>query len=130
MTWEGRSCNRYGSGFMIFSGDGGTLELDASGNHRAYDLHDKRIDESTAKGRGDMKHLMNFVSAILNDQSLNLNVEITEGHKSTWLYQLGNTAQCIGRNLHCDLQTRRVLRDPEAMALWNREYDPFWEPRV
>jgi len=68
---------------------------------------------------------MNFVSAILNDQSLNLNAEITEGHKSTWLYQLGNTAQCIGRNLHCDLQTRRVLRDPEAMALWTREYDHF-----
>jgi hypothetical protein len=32
--------------------------------------------------------------------------------------------------LRCDPQNGRILDDKEAMALWTREYERGWEPRV
>jgi hypothetical protein len=43
---------------------------------------------------------------------------------------LGNIAHRLQRDLKCDPRTGRVLDDPEADALWAREYEPGWAPKV
>jgi hypothetical protein len=43
---------------------------------------------------------------------------------------LGNIAYRLQRDLRCDPLTGRVVGDPEADALWGREYEPGWEPKV
>lgn len=130
ITWEGLSCNRHGSGFVTFYGDQGTLELDSDGNYFVYDLQDKRTAEAKNHSRGDTEHLLNLITAIRTDQPLQLNAEILEGYKSTLLCHLGNIAQRTGRTLNCDPTNGHILQDPAAMALWTREYEPNWEPRV
>lgn len=130
ITWEGTSCNRHGSGFTTFYGDGGTLEVDSNGSYVLYDLDNKATDNHQASSRGDSQHITNFLDAIRNDTPLALNAEIAEGHKSTLLCHLGNIAQRTGRSLNCDPQNGHILADSEAMALWGREYEPGWEPKV
>jgi len=65
-----------------------------------------------------------------NDKPLSLNAEIAEGHKSTLLCHLGNIAQRTGRTLTCDASNGHIAGDDQAMKLWQREYEPGWEPKV
>ena len=130
ITWEVRSCNKHGSGFATFYGDGGTLELGKHGEHQIYDLQEKKIEEAPGKSRGDTEHFTNFLNAIRGDQPLNLNAEIADGHQSTLLCHLGNIVHRTGRALNCSPQNGHPLGDPEAMALWSREYELAWEPVV
>ncbi|MCH7687783.1 MAG: gfo/Idh/MocA family oxidoreductase, partial [Planctomycetes bacterium] len=130
ITWEGVSCNTHSSGFVKFYGEKGTLALDSNGSYIVYDDHDKVVQEQKSNSRGDAEHIANFLAAIRNDKPLELNAEIEIGHKSTLLCHLGNIAQRTGRTMNCNPQNGHILGDKKAMALWERDYEQGWEPKV
>jgi hypothetical protein len=46
------------------------------------------------------------------------------------MLQLSNIAWKVNRALHLDKQTAHILGDEKAMAMWRREYEKGWEPKV
>lgn len=142
ITWEGRSCNGRpiegrGRGASIH-GTNGTAIIDRSG-YVIYDLENNEIarrirgetvDALDTRGGGSLTdlHIVNFLSAIRDDATPA--APIDEGHKSQLLCHLGNIAQRTGGALHCDPQTGGIVGNAEATALWSRDYEPGWEPRV
>jgi len=46
------------------------------------------------------------------------------------MLQLSNIAWEVKRELNLDPKTGRILNDPQAMAMWDREYEKGWEPRI
>ena len=95
---------------VAFYAEKGTLLISGSG----YTIHDpKGVKTSEGKGSGgDVEHFQNFIDAIRDGAKLN--AEIEEGHKSTLLCHLGNSAYRTG----------------DAKKLWKREYRAGWEPTV
>ena len=65
-----------------------------------------------------------------NCNGVALNCPATEGHVSVGLLHLGNISWRKGRELYCDTSNGHILRDDDAMKLWQREYEPGWEPKV
>ena len=130
ITWQGLSCNRRKTGFITFYGDRGSLELESSGSHAVYDLGDREQDRFQGSSQGDVEHVVDFLTAIRTQQPLKMNCEVAEGHKSTLMCHLGNIAQRTGRTLNCDAANGHIQNDPEAMAMWRREYADGWEPQV
>ncbi len=130
VTWECMSCNRHKAGFVTFFGTKGTLDLDQDGTFRVYDKEDKQVSEEKSPGRGDDEHIANFFAAVRAGDASLLNAPISEGHMSTLLCHLGNIAHRTGRTLNCNPASGRILGDPQAMAHWQREYEPGWEPQV
>ncbi len=130
ITWQGLSCNRHRGGFVTYYGDKGTLELDSDGTYIIYDAGDKQVRKETGKTRGDIEHIDNFLTAIREEKPLALNAEIEKGHKSTLLCHLGNIAQRTGRTLNCRPKDGHIIGDDKAMALWSRDYESGWEPKV
>lgn len=130
ISWQGLSCNKHRLGCVTFYGEEGALEVDSNGNYLVYDGNDKEIKAHKPETRGDAEHLANFLAAIRNDDPLSLNAEIEKGHKSTLLCHLGNIAHRTGRTVNCDPANGHIQGDQEAAALWTREYEPGWEPKV
>ena len=149
ITWEGRSCNGFpfygrGRGSTIH-GTEGTVLLDRDG-YIVYDLDGNEVqrrlqseevageggesDTQNTVGAGDMTdlHIMNFRDAVREGAALNAPIDV--GHKSVLLCHLGNIAQRAGRSLNLDPSNGHILRDEEAMALWDREYADGWAPKV
>lgn len=131
ITWQGLSCNKHKdlNGFVAFYGEEGAMELDGSGSFRIYDRSDKLIQEESG-GYRDADHVQNLLTAIREGKHLDLNAEILEGHKSTLLCHVGNIAQRTGRTLNCSASDGHIIGDEAAMELWQREYEPGWEPVV
>jgi len=131
LTWEGLSCNQPGPEGMFtgitFYGENGSLII----GHDTYLLRDgngKTVEEN--KGDvGGVDHIINFFNAIRSENPASLNCEIETGYKSTLLAHLGNIAHRTGHVLHCD-EKGHLLDDPDAQALWQRDYEPGWEPTV
>lgn len=65
-------------------------------------------------------HHRNFLDAVKTGQRLNADIEA--GHLSATLAHLGNVAARIGRTVHFDPLTERVLKDDEADQLVQRRY--------
>lgn len=131
ITWMGLSCNQHkgAGGGITFYGYEGTIEIDGSGSHTVYNGEDQVIRQEK-RTNGDADHAKNFLNAVrANDPGL-LNAEITEGHKSTLLCHLGNIALRTGRTLTCRSTDGHILGDDKAMELWQRDYEPGWEPTV
>ncbi|MCP5516181.1 MAG: Gfo/Idh/MocA family oxidoreductase [Verrucomicrobiales bacterium] len=130
IAWECQSCRRHGyegSGFgAAFFGDQGTLVIDGGGC-RFYDPADKETGY-VKETSGDRPHLQDFVEAVREGRRPQADVE--DGHKGALLCHLGNIAWRMGRALRCDPRNGRILNDAEAAALWEREYEPGWAPRV
>ncbi|HEY9559792.1 MAG TPA: Gfo/Idh/MocA family oxidoreductase, partial [Anseongella sp.] len=145
MTWEGRSCNGRkveGSsvGVAIY-GEKGTVIIGSGNSYQIYDLENKLVKEvkndvmvdplnrSNPSQLLDAFHLQNFFDGIRKGTPLK--AEITGGHQSTLLVQLGNIAQRTGRTLHVDASNGHILNTDDAvMNLWSREYEAGWEPTV
>ncbi len=128
ITWQGLSCNQHGDGFVTFYGEDGALDLQANGAFTVYDGQDNMTYRHPADDGGQQDHVRNFLAAIR--EGVALNAEIAEGHKSTLLCHLGNIAYRVGRSLRCRPSDGRVTDDDAAMELWQREYQPGWEPSV
>ena len=132
IIWECLSCNDYGmdgTGFgATFHGDKGTLRLSEWG----YTIFDEKGKEVTSVEGTDglQTHLENFIDAVRNNDPKRLHSEIEEGHKSTLLCHLGNIAHRTGDSLRCDSTNGHVLGNETAMKLWQRDYEPGWEPIV
>ncbi|MBC7923568.1 MAG: Gfo/Idh/MocA family oxidoreductase [Ferruginibacter sp.] len=145
MTWEGRSCNSYpveGAGRgVIFYGEKGSMVTTGDNAYAIYDPKNKlvkevkedqktnKIDPTGPGDRLDAYHLVNFMDCIRNGGKPNADIET--GHRSVLLCHLGNIAQRTARTLRCDPAAGgKILDDREAMALWHRDYEPGWEPKV
>ncbi|HCU18465.1 MAG TPA: dehydrogenase, partial [Bacteroidales bacterium] len=144
MTWEGLSCNGRpieGSAVgVIFSGDNGSLRIDAGNAYSVFDLQGKIVKEvkadtvidsrnlSNPSGGLDAVHIVNFLEAIR--KGTKLNADILSGHKSTLLVQLGNIAQRTGHTLNINPANGHIQNDTASEKLWSREYQPGWEPVV
>ena len=107
-----------------FYGDEGSMLLVDNG-YQIYDRNDKPVEKKSAPA-GD--HAANLLESIRNGTPPNAEIEI--GYKSTLLCLLGTIAHRTGHTLHCDPKTGRPTDDPQADALWTRQYEPGWEPRV
>lgn len=143
INWEGRSCNGHrffdgkGRGALIH-GTKGSMMIDRDG-YVAYNMDREEIkrrvkgsdaDHLDTVGGGDLTdtHIMNFASAIRSGEKLNSPIE--DGQKSVIALHIGNISQYLGRSLNINPQTGRIIGDSEAMGMWNRDYEPGWEPRI
>ncbi len=131
ITWEGLSCNQPGAGGnnfgATFYGENGSLSV-GSANYLVRDMEGE-IMERDAGNVGDDEHAVNFRDAIRQDNPELLHSEIAGGYKSTLLSLLGNIAYRTGQSVQCGEQGR-IMDNPEAQALWQREYEPGWAPKV
>jgi predicted dehydrogenase len=144
MCWEGRSCSSFPSeklsrGVMIY-GTGGVALLDGNA-YTIYDKSGKVVREvksnevvdatNTLSSTGenlDQIHIGNFIDCVRNGAQPNC--PATEGHNSVALLHLGNISWRVGRELYCDTSNGHILHDDDAMKLWQRQYEPGWEPKV
>jgi predicted dehydrogenase len=128
-TWECSSCHprrEEKHSFVVFYGSEGTLHITGAG-YVIYNLKGEKTEEGNGDG-GDLVHIQNFLDCIRSGEKPNS--EIEEGQKSTLLCHLGNISYRTGRIIHFDPQTRKIIGDAEAQALWRREYRPGWEPHL
>ncbi|MBC8004554.1 MAG: Gfo/Idh/MocA family oxidoreductase [Verrucomicrobia bacterium] len=144
MTWEGRSCNARNiegtSVGAMFYGEKGSLLIGGGNGYTIFDLDGKEIkkmeDQEKIDPRNsaspaqqlDALHIQNFFDAISKGTSLRS--DISSGHKSTLLVQLGNIAQRVGRSLEINPENGHILKDNEASKLWSREYEKGWEMKL
>jgi len=142
ISWEGTCCNgmRYynrGRGSII-EGTEGTVLIDRDG-YEIYDLNGKKTSEfkvgsqtSTADltGRDSMTdlHFANFIAGIRKGEKLNAPVSV--GNVAVTMLQLSNFAWELNRELKLDPKDGKVLNDPQAMAMWDREYEKGWAPHI
>ncbi|MDD4645538.1 MAG: Gfo/Idh/MocA family oxidoreductase [Bacteroidales bacterium] len=141
MTWEGRSCNpreiEGSSVGAMFYGEKGSLLITANNGYTLYDQAGKEIkktgDQEKIDARNpaspaqqlDALHIQNFFGAI--SKGTPLNSDISSGHKSIVLVQLGNIAQRVGHSLEINPDNGHILHDSQAAKLWSREYEKGWE---
>ncbi len=129
IAWEGQSCDPRGfegAKFGVsFYGENGSMVI--ADKCRIYDLNDKLVREIEGQSH-DALHFSNFIEGIREGKALTS--EIEEGQKSTLLCHLGNIAWRTGHTLNLDPQTRNIIGDPSASALWRRSYRAGWEPKV
>jgi predicted dehydrogenase len=130
ITWENRSWAAHTPNDPVcdvaFYGENGSLLIHAGG----YSVYDpKGTEVSTGSGEGgEAIHLQNFVTTIRGQGTLN--AEIEKGVASALLCHLGNIAYRTGHTLHLDPKNKSILDDAQASALWGREYQKEWEPKV
>ncbi len=145
MTWEGRSCNgRSVEGSQVgvmFYGEKGSMLFPGGNTYSLFDLKNKLVKEVNEKSMAlssdlvnpyenlDCIHIRNFFEGIRNGSD-KLNADITSGHKSTLLVQLGNIAQRVGHSLETDPENGHILNDEEARKYWSRSYEPGWEMKL
>lgn len=144
MTWEGRSCNgRHIEGSSVgveFFGEKGSLVISGGNGYKIYDLKNnivkevkdtKEIDSRDAANPAshlDSLHIRNFFGNILEGEKLKS--DITSGHISTLLVQLGNISQRVGNSLEINPENGHILGDKKAQKLWSREYEKGWEMKL
>lgn len=143
VVWEGRSCNgRLAEGEdrgVIFYGENGAMHTGGN-SYAIFDLKNKLIkevksdividgrDTSSPSAGLDAVHVDNFLYCIRNNETPNAPIET--GHKSTLWVQLGNISQRVGKTLNIDQRNGHIIGDVEAMKLWDRDYEPGWEPKI
>ena len=73
-------------------------------------------------------HFANFIAAIRKGEKLNSPVSI--GNVAVTMLQLSNIAWEVKRRLELDTSDGNILNDPEAMKMWDREYEKGWAPHL
>ncbi|HTH63953.1 MAG TPA: Gfo/Idh/MocA family oxidoreductase [Gemmatimonadales bacterium] len=142
IIWQGQSCNglpTFGrSRGVAVLGTAGSVVVDRDG-YVVYDPKGQVIRQVAAAKPSDPlnvvaddeatgTHIANFIDAVRTGAPLHQ--PISEGAKSVLLCHLGNIAQSTGRALRTDPASGRIVDDPDAMKLWQREYAPGWMPVV
>jgi len=124
----------------MFYGENGSLLIEEGNSYKIFDVKGELIkhkkNEAVIDARNltspaqelDALHIRNFFDGIRKGSPLNS--DITSGHKSTLLVQLGNIAFRSGHTLHIDPQDGHILNDNDAVKYWSREYEPGWEPTI
>ncbi len=142
LSWEGRSCQ----GMKIYGRDRGSLIHGTKGavlvdreGYEVYDWNGKKIDEFTTGkensssdllSRDSMTdlHFENLINGIRTGEPLHSPIVIA--NVSVTILQLSNIAWFVNRELNLDTNTGHILKDPEAMKMWSREYEKGWEVKV
>jgi predicted dehydrogenase len=142
IAWEGKSCQgmKYyerdrGSTIM---GTTGTVLVDRDG-YEIYDLAGKKTGEFKAGGKTSSAdlvgrdsmtdaHFANFIAAIRNGEKLN--APVADGNISVTMLHVSNIAWEVNRELHLDAKDGRIQGDPDAMKMWEREYEKGWTPKL
>ena len=114
--------------------------IESGNSYKIYDLknnivkevkQEKAIDARNVSDPAqelDALHIRNFFDGIRTGAQLKS--DITGGHQSTLLVQLGNIALRSGQTLNINQTNGHIIDNKEAMKLWSREYQPGWEPRL
>lgn len=141
ILWDGKSRNNY----QTYGSDRGTIIYGTEGSvfvnrglYRHFDRNGKLIKEAKARGEegstnlgggGDntTDHVVNFFEAIRGKQKQNSTIE--EGATSTLLCHLANISYRIGESFACDPKNGHI-QNKKGMALWSREYEKGWEPKL
>ncbi len=142
LSWEGRSCQ----GMKIYGRDRGSVIHGTKGavlvdreGYEVYDWNGKKIDEFTTGkensssdllSRDSMTdlHFENLINGIRTGEPLHSPIVIA--NVSVTILQLSNIAWIVNRELNLDTNNGHILRDPEAMKMWSREYEKGWEVKV
>jgi predicted dehydrogenase len=143
IKWDGKSRTNYYTYGMdrgsIIYGSTGTAVVNRNG-YKVFDLlgkitRERKADEvaqtTQPGGAGGMDglHIMNFINTIRGTAELQ-HQPITEGAKSTLLGHLANISYRVNAPLTMDESNGRILNNPEAMKLWDRQYEKGWEPKI
>jgi len=142
IAWENTCCNgmrlfNRGRGSII-EGTTGTVLIDRDG-YEVYDLNGKRTDEfrvgsktstSDLVGADNMTdaHFANFIAGIRKGEKLHAPIAV--GNVAVTMLQLSNIAWEVRRELNLNPVDGTIMDDPEARKLWDREYEPGWEPKI
>jgi len=142
ICWEGKSSQ----GMKCYGRDRGALIQGTKGSvilaHDGYEVYDwkgLKTDEfhvghvsasSDLLSQDEMTdlHFANMISSIRTGEKLHspiddINISITS-------LQLANISYFAGRELAVDTATGHIKNDPEAMKMWERSYQPGWEPTI
>ena len=127
---EGRGTILYGTEGSVHMGRGGYKLFDRGGKLVKEIIGESQEAGTALGGGGDMstRHVVNFFESIRGKDTLNAPIE--DGAKSVLMIHLINIAYRVGRPIKIDPKTGYILDDPEAMALWKRDYEPGWEPKI
>ncbi|MDA8696981.1 Gfo/Idh/MocA family oxidoreductase [Rhodopirellula sp.] len=130
ITWEGLSWSPLGphdNGFGIsFHGTEGSIVIRGAG-YTVYDLRGNETENGTGDA-GDTAHFADFLDAVRSGRLPNADIEIA--HQSTLLCHLGNIAYRTGSVLNLDPTNGHIRDNAAAEALWSRDYEAGWEPKV
>ena len=142
ISWEGKCC----SGMKYYGRDRGSTIMGTTGSmlidgggYEAYDLKGNKTGEAalgTANASSDLTgrdamtdaHFANFIAAIRKGEKLNS--PVATGNVAVTMLQLSNIAWEVNRELALDTKDGKILNDPEAMTMWNREYENGWAPHL
>jgi predicted dehydrogenase len=110
----------------LFYGSKGYMAISGS-SYKAFLGRDQEPGPSGSEGGNNWQ---NFVAAVRSRKRSDLNAEIEEGYLSTQLVHLANISYRLGRSLHFDSQSLECAGDPEANAMFRRQYRaPFVVPQ-
>ena len=101
----------------IFYGSNGYLAIgdeDVLNGYRSYIGPDMKPGPTAHEG-GD--HFANFIDVVRSRNKADLHAPIEEGHISCTLVHLANASYRLGRTLHFDPETERVIGDEAADRL-------------
>ncbi len=130
ITWEGLSCTPDGmdhTGFgSWFIGSEASLVLTSRGGWRLTDPKGKLIEEGDGDG-GDAVHIADFLNCVSDGGRPT--ADISEAHRSTLLCHLGNIAYRTNGSLTTRGEDGHIVGNPDAEALWGREYREGWNIR-
>jgi len=142
ISWEGKSCQ----GMKYYNRDRGSLIMGSTGTvlidrdgYEIYDLKGAKISEwrqHTNTSSADLvgadsmtdAHFANFIAGIRKGEKLN--APVSEGNIAVTMLQLSNIAWEVNRELQFDPKSGHIQGDPEAMKMWQREYEKGWEPHL
>jgi len=98
-------------------------------SYSAYKTWLGREQEPGPSGDEGGDHFANFIDAVRSRDRASLNSEIAEGALSCNLVHLANISYRLGRTLHFDADTMTCIGDPEANAMFTRNYrEPYVVP--
>jgi len=110
----------------IFYGSKGYLAIDGYGQYKTWMGKDQQPGPSRNE---DGNNWANFIEAVRSRKQSDLNAPIEEGFRSTVLVHLANISYRLGRTLEFDAENLKCKGDPEATAMFTRQYRaPFVVP--
>jgi predicted dehydrogenase len=131
IVWEGRSCLPHGvegSTFgAAFYGDKGTIVI-GNNDYVQTDPSGKNVTTKVSAPAPDAPHIGNFLQCVRTGDKPA--AEIEEGVRSTLLCHLGNIAYRTGGAIDLDPKAGTIVGNDAAQAMWGRDYNPKWEPKV
>ena len=102
-----------------FYGTKGMLILGKGGGWQLFGPRNELREKMTGSPDG-LAHHRNFLACIKNGKRSNADIET--GHLSSSLCHLGNIATRVGRTLHFDPSTEKIVGDVDAASLIRRTY--------